>query len=149
MDASWLAESYSLISKRHAVLAHDNNSAWLYLHSPSEDPTRSGDVASTSFAFNLIVPISVASVKEYRDGPPPIPANYATKNAVIVEPAEHEWGIVWSIDGEYALATRDGKPWCFTSADHGYGFCQAILADGPWGNAWDNEAFNAVEWDNV
>ena len=149
MDGFWLAESYSLKSKRHAVLTHDNKSAWLYLHSPSGDPTRSGDVASTAFAFNLIAPISVASVKEYRNGPPPIPANYATKNAIIVDPTEHQWGIVWSIDGECVLTTRDGKPWCFTSAGHGYGFCRAVSTDGPWGTPWDNEAFNAVQWDNI
>ena len=149
MDESWLAESYSLKSKRHAILTHDDKSAWLYLHSPSEDPNRSGEVASTVFAFNLIDPISVGSVQEYRDGPPPIPTSYATNNAVIRDPAEHEWGIVWSIDGECVLTTRDGKPWCFTSSEHGYGFCQAVSANGPWGNPWDNETFGAVQWSNV
>ena len=149
MDESWLAESYSHNSKRHAMLIHDNNSAWLYLYSPSEDATRSGEVVSTAFAFNLIPPISETSVQEYRDGPPPIPISYATAHALIIDPSTHEWGIAWSADGECALATRDGKPWCFTSPEHGYGFCKAVSSDGPWGNSWDNEAFNAVQWGKV
>ena len=146
MSETWLAESYSSTSRRHAAVVHDLDSAWLYLHAPSDDPETTAGVDSAAFLFNLVDTIHVSEVKNYKGGPPPIATPYALPQAVVVEPARYEWGLVWSDDGESILATQDDVAWCFVTPENGNGFCRAIAKSGPWGEPWNQDVFDSINW---
>src|ERR1700722_2556580 len=82
MNEEFLVFVYSEDSHRHAMLADDGVTGILYLHAPSNDAAKTGEVEATCFAYNRVDPIDAAEVQRYRPGPPPIAKGYASKDAV-------------------------------------------------------------------
>jgi hypothetical protein len=146
MEEVILVESYSSTSRRHAMVADDGCTGWLYLHAPSENPQQSGAVDATCFVFNRGEPIDVAEVSKYRPAPPPIATGYASKSARCAEPETHQWRLVWSIDGEAVLLMKDDELWCLITPGRPRGYSRAIQAEGPWGSAWSEAVFQGIEW---
>jgi hypothetical protein len=146
MDDTFLVCAYSEDSHRHAMLADDGFTGILYLHAPSDDPARAGEVEASCFAYNRIDPIDVKEVQRYRPNPPPIAKGYASNDAVCRNPSSHKWLLAFSLDGASAALTRDGEPWAMVSLDARRGFSKAIQAQGPWGSPWSNEVYEATEW---
>ena len=62
MDEDLLVCVYSEHSHRHAILADDGVTGILYLHAPSEDVTKTGEVEATCFAYNRVDPIDINEV---------------------------------------------------------------------------------------
>jgi hypothetical protein len=141
-----LVVSYSEISHRHAMLSEDGPTSWLYLHAPSDDREIPGQVDATCFAYNRIDPIDVKDVKKYRPDPPPIAQGYASDRAVCRNSENHRWMIIWSMDGEAVVLMRDDETWGLVSLQAPRGFSKAIQIEGPWGNPWSNEVYEATQW---
>ena len=146
MDELILAESYNEVSRRHAILSCDGSSAWLYLHEPTDDPTRLQPVDSSGCAFNVIPPITKSEIQDFQPSPPPIVKNFASEIAICDNPSDFAWEMTWSNDGQSVLVRRDGCAWCFLTPDNKQGFSKAIAADGPWGKPWNDEAFAEITW---
>ena len=146
MDDDFLVCSYSEDSHRHALLADDGLTGILYLHAPSDDPEKTGEVEATCFAYNRIDPIEIKEVQTYRPNPPPIAKGYASKDVVCREPKSHKWELIWSRDGDAVVLLQDGKAWAIVSVENRRGFCKAIEAQGPRGSPWSNEMYEAIEW---
>ena len=146
MDEELIICSYSEDSFRHAMLADDGLTGILYLHSPSEDPTKTGKVEADCFAYNRIEPIDPKQVHSYRPNPPPIARGYASKHAVCRRPKSHEWRLVWSTDGNAVVLLRDGDPWAMALRNIRGGFSKAIQLQGPWGSPWSMEAYEGISW---
>ncbi len=104
-----LVWSYSPESRRHVMLVDDGLTGILYLHATSDDPEKIGRVEASCFAYNRIEPIDTTDVQSYRPNPPPIAKGYASKHAVCQSPKSHQWGLVWSSDGESVVLMRDGQ----------------------------------------
>ncbi len=147
MSEEQLASSYSERSKRHAILAQDSNTAWVYMHGPQTAPATPGPVDATCFAYNLCDLIATKDVKNYRPAPPPIAVGYGSDVAVCRKPMEHRWQLRWSEDGNVVVLLRDGDPWCLVSTDEPRGYSKAIQAEGPWGNPWSEAVYLATNWD--
>jgi len=64
--------AYSEDNHRHAMLVDDGITGILYLHAPSDDAEKAGEVEATCFAYNRVDPIDTKDVQRYRPGPPPI-----------------------------------------------------------------------------
>lgn len=111
LDDEFLVCEYSKNSHRHAMLVDDGITGILYLHAPSDDAEKTGEVEATCFAYNRVDPIDPKEVKRYRPGPPPIARGYASKDAVCRKPESHDWNLRFSSDGTSVLLIRDGKPW--------------------------------------
>jgi hypothetical protein len=146
MGEEYLVCVYSEDSRRHAILADDGVTGILYLHAPSDDPSKTGEVEATCFAHNRVDPIDPKDVKGYRPNPPPIAKGYASKDAVCRRPESHKWELNFSMDGTAVLLLRDGEPWAMVSLDAPHGFSKAIEAPGPWGGPWSEEVHKATEW---
>lgn len=146
-DEKFIVCAYSEDSHRHAILADDGVTGIVYLHAPSDDDTKTGEVEATCFAYNRIEPIDAKEVQRYRPNPPPIAKGYASKDAVCQTPESHKWTLKFSTDGTLVLLSRDGNPWAMVSLDEPRGFSKAIDAPGPWGNPWSSEVHKATEWD--
>ena len=146
MEQEFLLDSYNDFSQRHGFLNCDQNSAWLYLHKSSGDPTRSAPVESTGFVINLIPPIKKSEVEGFRPSPPPIVDSFASDLAVCNNLGDYTWAIAWSIDGQSIAVHRNREPWCFITPDNPYGYSRAISVDGPWGKPWCGESFTKIDW---
>jgi hypothetical protein len=146
MDDEFLVCAYSEDSHRHAILADDGVTGILYLHAPSDDAAKTGEVEATCFAYNRVEPIDIKEVQSYRPNPPPIAKGYASKDSVCRMPESHKWNLKFSLDGTAVLLIRDGKPWAMVSLDAPRGFSKAIKAPGPWGSPWSSEAHAAMKW---
>lgn len=140
--------SYDAATKRHAVLEDDGLTAWLYLHSPSDDPAQTGPVEKACFVYTHVAPIDAKDAGGYRPSPPPIAKGYVTHNAVCDSPESHIWVIEWSEDGRKVLLSRDEEPWCLMEAESGskHGHSISIKAEGPWGSPWDQDKFENTAW---
>jgi hypothetical protein len=147
MDDALLVCVYSEDSHRHAILADDGVTGILYLHAPSGDAAKTGEVEATCFAYNRVDPIDAKEVQRYRPNPPAIAKGYASQGAVCRRPELHKWNLKFSMDGTAALLTRDGEPWAIIALDAPRGFSKAIEAAGPWGNPWSDEVHQATEWE--
>lgn len=147
MDDEILVCGYSDDSRRHAILADNGLTGIVYLHAPSDDGTRTGEVEATCFAYNRVEPIETKDVQRYRPDPPPIAKGYASKDAVCQTPELHEWGLKFSPGGTAVLLIRDGNPWALASLDEPRGLSKAIEVPGPWGKPWSSEVHKAREWD--
>lgn len=148
MSDEYLAVSRCERSGRHAILACDSHTAWVYLHAPGSDEGSTGPVQARCFAFNLCELIDRADVKNYRPAPPPIAEGFGSDLAVCREPAEHNWQLVWSRDGNAILLLNDEAPWCLTSTSEPDGHSKAIRAKGPWGDPWSETVFSTIDWDS-
>ena len=146
MNERILAESYSEISRRHAILSCDENSAWLYLHEPSDDPAQIQAVDSSGCAFNLIDPIQESEIPSFRPSPPPIVDSFASNQAVCEDVDATNWSIEWSSDGLSVVVFRDDRPWCFLTPENKHGYSRAISSEGPWGKPWCDNAYSKTEW---
>ncbi len=147
MDDQNLVCGYSEVSHRHAMLVDDGFTGILYLHEPSDDAEKTGEIEATCFAYNRVDPIDPKEVQRYRPSPPPIARGYASKHAVCRTPESHDWNMKFSSDGTAVLLLRDGKPWAMVSLDEPRGFSEAIGASGPWGNPWSNEVYRSTDWE--
>lgn len=147
MDDEFLVSAHSEHSHRHAMLVDDGITGILYLHAPSDDAEKTGEVEATCFAYNRVDPIDPKEVQRYRPGPPPIARGYASKDAVCRKPESHNWNLRVSPDGTAVLLIRDGKPWAMVSLDEPRGFSKAIEAPGPWGNPWCIEVYRSTDWE--
>src|SRR5262245_18392545 len=146
MDEEFFLCVYSEDSHRHAILADDGVTGILYLHAPSDDASKTGEVEATCFAYNRVDPINTKDVQRYRPKPPPIAKGYASKEGVGRTPESHKWKLSFSMDGTAVLLMRDGKPWAMVSLDAPQGFSKAIESPGPWRSPWSNEERKAIEW---
>ena len=146
MSEDLLVCVYSEDSRRHAVLADDGVTGIIYLHAPSDDAAKTGDVDASCFAYNRVDPIDPRDVKSYRPNPPPIAKGYASKEAVCRRPESHKWELTFSTDGTAVLLMKNGKPWAMVSLDARHGFSKAIEAPGPWGSPWSDVVHKATEW---
>jgi hypothetical protein len=146
MDEDFLVCVYSADSHRHAILADDGVTGILYLHAPSDDAAKTGEVEATCFAYNRVDPIETKEVQSYRPNPPPIAKGYASDDAVCRRPESHKWKLTFSLDGTAVLLKRDGKPWAMVSVGVPQGYSKAIEAPGPWGSPWSNEVHKTTEW---
>jgi hypothetical protein len=142
----YLVSAYSDDSHRHAILADDGVTGILYLHAPSENPAKTGEIEATCFAYNRVDPIDPNDVKNYRPNPPPIAKGYASQEAVCRKPELHGWKLRFSAPGTAVLLTRDDEPWAIVSLDTPRGFSKAIEAPGPWGSPWSNEIHRTTAW---
>jgi hypothetical protein len=131
MDKQFLACSYSEDSHRHAILVDDGLTGILYLHAPSDDPEKTGEVEAACFAYNRIQPIEIRDVQTYRPNPPPIAEGYASKDVVCGSPESHEWVLMWSLTGEDVALTRDGNAWAIVTLHERRGFSRAVQVQGP------------------
>lgn len=146
MDEHILVQSYNATSRRHAILSCDENSAWLYLHEPSSDPSQIQAVEFSGCAFNLIDPIQRSDIDQFRPAPPPIVESFATEQAVCKNVDAQNWSIMWSIDGLSVAVLRNDQPWCFLTPFNTYGYSRAISDDGPWGKPWSDSEFAELQW---
>ena len=146
MDQEFSVCVYSEDSHRHAILDDDGVTGKVYLHSPSDDAAKTGEVEATCFAYNRVDPIDAKEVQNYRPNPPPIAKEYASKDAVCRKPESHKWHLKFSTDGTAVVLIRDGKPWAIVSLDAPRGYSKAIETPGPWGNPWSSEVHKATEW---
>jgi hypothetical protein len=146
MNDDFLICSYSEDSHRHAILVDDGRTGILYLHAPSDNPEKTGEVEATCFAFNRVKPIKAKNAQRYRPNPPPIAEGYASEDAVCRKPKSHEWELVFSADGAAVVVVKDGEPWAISSLDAPWGFSKAIQTQGPWGSPWSDAAYEAIEW---
>jgi hypothetical protein len=146
MDEEFLVCVYSEDSNRHAILADDGVTGIVYLHAPSDDAAKVGEVEATCFAYNRVDPIDTKEVQRYRPNPPPIAKGYASKDAVCRRPESHKWNLRFSMDATVVLLMRDDKPWALISLDAPRGYSRAIEAPGPWGSPWSDEVHKAIEW---
>jgi hypothetical protein len=146
MNEAFLVCVYSEDSHRHAILADDGVTGILYLHAPSDDASKTGEVEATCFVYNRVEPIDSKDVQSYRPNRPPVAKGHASENAVCQRPEWHTWELRFSTDGRAALLVRDCKPWAIVSLDAPRGISKAIEAPGPWGSPWSNEAHQAGEW---
>src|SRR5262245_51068779 len=128
MDDGFIVCAYSEDSYRHAILADDGVTGIVYLHAPSDDEAKTGEVEATCFAYNRIEPIDTKEVQRYRPNPPPIAKGYASKDAVCRTPESHKWSLKFSRDGTAVLLIRDGKPWAIVSLAEPRGLSKAIDA---------------------
>lgn len=149
MDERILAESYNDVSRRHAILSCDRNSAWLYLHEPTNDPSQIQAVDSSGCAFNLIDPIQKSEIQRFRPSPPPIVDSFASEHAVCENVDATTWSITWSTDGLSVVVFRDDQPWCFMTPENKHGYSRAISAEGPWGKPWCDNAYTRAEWSPI
>ncbi|MBM4067451.1 MAG: hypothetical protein FJ271_00695 [Planctomycetes bacterium] len=78
-----LFAAYSNSSRRHAMLTDNGVVGVLYLHAPSDDPERTGDIEASCFVFNRVEPINLKDVKNFRPGPPPIATGYAARRGCL------------------------------------------------------------------
>ena len=147
MNDELLVCMYSTRSHRHAILADDGLTGILYLNAPSDNATRTGDVAATGFAYNRIEPIDPKDVKNFRPKPPPIAKPYASQLAVCQTPGNHKWNIIFSVDGTAVVLIRDGQHWAMVSLAAPRGYSRAIESPGPWGSPWSNEVYLETEWE--
>ena len=147
MDDGFIVCAYSQDSRRHAILADDGITGIVYLHAPSDDEAKTGEVEATCFAYNRIEPIDTKDVQRYRPNPPPIAKGYASEDAVCRTPELHKWSLKFARDGTAVLLTRDGKPWAVVSLAEPRGLSKAINAPGPWGSPWSSDVHNTTEWD--
>jgi hypothetical protein len=145
MDEEFIVCAYSEDSHRHAILADHGTTGILYLHAPSDDAAKTGKVEATCFAFNRVDPIEIKEVQSYRPNPPPIAVGYASKEAVCLTPAKHQWELKFSTDGTAAILMKDDNPWGIVSLDAPRGFSKAIEASA-WGSPWSNEVHQATKW---
>jgi hypothetical protein len=146
MGEDILVSSYSESGQRHAMLADNGTTGWLYLHAPSADPKRTGPVDAAGFAYNRIDPIELQDVQRYRPEPPPIAKGFASENAICGEPNAHNWRLVWSRDGQTVVLMRDEQAWCLITPDNPRGYSRAIRAEGPWGSPWSDDVYGRNEW---
>lgn len=146
MDENLLACSYSEESRRHAMLADNGQTGIVYLHGPSDNQEKTGEVEASCFAYNRIDPIETKDVQRYRPNPPPIAKGYASNAAVCREPRTHTWRLIWSLGGDAVLLTRDDTAWAIASLDNRRGCSKAIESPGPWGNPWSKELYEGIEW---
>jgi hypothetical protein len=128
------------------MLADDGVTGIVYLHAPSNDPGKTGEVQATCFAYNRIDPIEPSEVPNYLPGPPPIAKGYASNQAVCREPQAHTWELLFSTDGTAVLLTKDGEPWAMVSVEASRGFSNALQRQGPWGAPSANEVYLATNW---
>lgn len=147
MGDEFLVCAYSEDSHRHAMLVDDGITGILYLHAPSDNAEKTGEIEATCFAYNRVDPIDTKDVQRYRPGPPPIARGYASNDAVCRTPASHDWNMKFSSDGTVVLLLRDGKPWAMVSLDEPRGFSKAIAKAGPWGNPWSIEIYKSIDWE--
>lgn len=70
MNEDILVCVYSEDSHRHAVLADNGVTGILYLHAPSDDIARTGEIEATCFAYNRVDPIDPEEIPRYRPNPP-------------------------------------------------------------------------------
>ena len=145
MGETILAESFNAQSGRHAILACDNNSAWLYMHEPTQDENELAPVESSGFAFNLIPPITRAEINDFRPSPP-IVDEFASAIAVIENPTDCTWRMQWSSDGSAVYVSRDGFEWCALTPEFQMGLSRSVELDGPWGMPWQDDVFDKIEW---
>jgi len=140
--------SYDEVTKRHAVLADNGLTAWLYLHGPSDDPAHTAPVEKACFIYSQVAPIEAKDAGGYKPSPPPIAKGYAAKSAVCDSPGLYTWIIEWSEDGRRELLLRDDEPWCLMEAETGSkrGHSKSVKAEGPWGSPWDQGKFENTAW---
>ena len=146
MEDDFLVCEYSEDSHRHAILVDDGRTGILYLHAPSDDPEKTGEVEASCFAYNRIEPIEMKDAKAYRPHPPPIAKEYASAAAVSTRPEAHRWQLIWSLDGNSVALVRDEEPWAIASIDQRHGTTKAVQTQGPWGSPWSNDVYEATEW---
>lgn len=137
---------YNETSRRHAILSDDGITAWLYLHTPTQDSVQSGAVEIACFVYNRIEPINETEIEQYRPSPPPITKKYASHTAVCHQPITHDWTLLWSSNGESAVLKKDGAPWSLIDFASKKSHSKGIEMKGPWGHPWSEETFANIEW---
>ena len=129
-------DSQHSVSRRFAVFEDDGTSAWLYL---TESDTRKP--VADAWVYNRIPAPPTEEVHSYRGGPPPAAIGHASDMALCAIPADHEWSLIWSTDGESVAIVKDGVPVACIVAAQESGYSRELIKDGPWGQTWSDELF--------
>jgi len=128
----------SPVSGRHAVLAAEDDSLWLYLTKESS-PTPERDC----WVLNLPSAPPDPDLELYQKAiaPPPAPAAMIEARGVRALSKADRWSFRWSEDGHAAAAVLNGFPVAFVVAGRKRGFSRYLRAKCDWGNAWDETLF--------
>lgn len=138
-DEVFMLESVHNTSRRAAVFEDDGTSGWLYL-SGVGDRKPIADV----WIHNRINAPQASEIANYRGGPPPAAAGFADDLTICHAPENHTWTFTWYEDGEAVVMHCDGVPIAMLIATEPHGWSRNLKRDGPWGNRWDEERYNAV-----
>jgi hypothetical protein len=149
MSEQILVSSRSAASGKHAMLADNELTGWLYLHAPGPEPDRTGEVEGAGFVYCRDEPIEMQDVSKYRPDPPPIAKPYASPHATCREPESFRWEIGWSRDGQAVVLIRDGEPWCMMAQAHPRGLSKAVGTTGPWGSPWSEDFYKQTAWERL
>ena len=135
-DNLFLSEMHP-VSRRFADFEDDGISAWLYLTEP--DTRR---VVADAWAYNRIAPPRPEEVESFRPSPPPAALGFASETALCALPEKHQWGFMWSEDGESVAVTKDGQAIACIIGGESRGYSRELLRSGPWGNVWSDTVFD-------
>ncbi len=142
MNNPLLISSYNKLSKRHAVFAEENESSWLYLHAPSDNPNETSEIVGDVFVCNTKELSEIVDVQKYRPDPPPIPKKYGNENSFCSDHEIQSWDLVWLENGNTILLTKNQIPWALITHNEKQGMSKAIGEGGPWGIKWNQKKYN-------
>ncbi len=128
-------------SLRRAIFEDDGETAWLYLTAPrSHRPERD------CWPYNRHPARPTEELASYRDGPPPVSAEFAGAGAYRTMQETPHIRFSWSRDGESVACVLDGEVVGFIAAGYlrAAGFSRHLSKAGPWGQSWDEALYRRV-----
>ena len=125
-------------SHRFAILEEKNGTAWLYL-TAADKPKPEKDVVV--FARSRLATLNDVRAVAKKGQPPPLAKDYASKDALIRKPQGDEFTFLWSKDGQSVAVIHRGLPIAMILSNSKRGFAKAISKSGPFGEPWDQSAY--------
>lgn len=137
MSEEVFLQSQSQVSKRHAVLEDDGNTAFLYLTAPEIlKPVRDAIV------YCRVAPEEKVEWENAESGEPPsLHKAIASPEAVIENPNVEEFDLKWSLDGDAVAVLRNGQPLAFVAASDRIGYSKAVSISSPLVGAWSQARY--------
>ena len=139
MNAAPLASDRHPATGRQAMVCDEGESVWLYL-----TDVDGRDLVADCWLFNTIIAPDDLSAFANRDRPAPAIARFAGPDARRGLPGTNEISIAWSADGHDACVRMAGVPIGFIDARGRRGFSRHLLAEGPWGQPFDEATYKAL-----
>jgi hypothetical protein len=140
-DDEVFLDSRHSASRRFAILEEKNGTAWLYLTAPGK-PRPEKDVVV--FVRSRLATMDEVLAEARKGRPPPLAKDFATKDAILPKPEVADFSLEWSADGQGVALLRNNSPLAMILADAKRGFSKALSKSGPFGEPWDQSAYERV-----
>ncbi len=134
-----LASDRNPVTGRQAMVCDETESVWLYL-----TDVDGRELIADCWLFNTISAPDNLSGFANSGRPSPAIARFAAADARRGLPAASEMSIAWSPDGHDACVLMAGVPIGFIDSRHRRGFSRHLLAEGPWGQPFDEPTYKAL-----